>query len=1163
MIYVDHKHVTIKGEGDNISITRAPGFAASKDTNRDWFNPSMFEVASDVNGATTASLTLLNITLDDADNPDKATMTNSIPNDGGTLKTGWESRVYDSVISAYSSYSTVTLGDGAKIINVGGATAIRMSPGTLNMDPGSYVEGSNNNTGFYGAIWLQGGTLNFDTTMDGATIDARYIYTDSSATVNFSGKIINCLFSKPLFEGTREKYTLTLTSESEVSNNRLVNTNMFILGGTGNTVEFSGKVNNNRDTGSNDESCNLIQVSGTNLSVNLKGEIKENVLGSSVLLARYNGNNQITLHESSITTKNSVKFGTFRQYESNAHFHVYGEVSNNVSKTDNGGGFYLSKGYATMYPGAKVIGNEAYGSGGGFYLNQGATLTMLGGEISANTANNQYLNHLLIGLSGGGGVCLTASVGSQGSSFIMYDGEITGNNSSTTGGGIFLTGRQSGHTFIMEGGTIINNTAGANTGKDIAVGAGWAPGASSGSKAITSTTLNGYYVSVGPDTVIGSGSLGVALYSSLSYSSKTGVYILDRTDKVRLGNISTNLESAVVAWAKGEPGYSAYTLRSSIWYSTDSASDTSGLVMTYPMSSPNNYEWIVAIQPLDAAGSAIGTASIHVPSRTVQGLFVTVPVDGSADGYAVVVMSVAKNTSMQLDLAHEGDGDFFIGNPSDPKYTVTVSTGGNISDFKIIPASGWIITSAILVAGDGMVVDKTADALSSKLRVSYSELASGTNTITVTFVDTRLYLDLVSQGDGDFYIDVSGTHLITATMALGDPAITDFVITPASGWIIGSVILLAGDGTVVDKAADALSDTLSVAYEELAEGINTITVTFVDTRLYLDLVSQGEGDFYIDVSGTHVITVMMVPGCPDITDFVIAPADRWVMGSVILVTGDGTVIDKTDDALNGPLSVSYSELASGTNIIAVTFTEVPLLLELVSYGEGEFCLDGPLGREYTVTMLSGSPDINGFVIIPAEGWTIGSVILTIGDGTVHDKTDDALNYTLCVSYSELTTGTNVITVTFTLITVEPPPGPDPEEPPQKKGSPWAYLMLIISVLLISLILLAFLWNRHIMIVGTVKCDGEVVKDAMIQYEIVDRDGKRVVRDVPVTTDTEGRYVIFVRRDWDVTIIGTVKEGRSTTGAVWVWKDRDIEMTLPFKVRIKERVTRVNFTVKKL
>jgi hypothetical protein len=133
-------------------------------------------------------------------------------------------------------------------------------------------------------------------------------------------------------------------------------------------------------------------------------------------------------------------------------------VSNNTSVTDNGGAFYLSRGFATMYPGSLVTGNTAYGSGGGFFVNQNGTLTMLGGEISGNRANCSRLADSYSGYAGGGGVMLTVSSGSVGSKFIMQGGIVTGNYSNTIGGGVFVSGRTAGNTLILEGGTLMGNT---------------------------------------------------------------------------------------------------------------------------------------------------------------------------------------------------------------------------------------------------------------------------------------------------------------------------------------------------------------------------------------------------------------------------------------------------------------------------------------------------------------------------------------------------------------------------------------------------------------------------------------------------------------------------------------------------------------------------------
>ncbi len=111
-----------------------------------------------------------------------------------------------------------------------------------------------------------------------------------------------------------------------------------------------------------------------------------------------------------------------------------------------GGGVYSNYGKVIM-TGGKISGNSVGANGGGGVYVNGGTFEMTGGTIggTANDAN--------IGASGAGVVIGASGV------FTMNGGSITGNNGSA-GGGLYLT---SG-TFILNDGTIANNTATGNGG---------------------------------------------------------------------------------------------------------------------------------------------------------------------------------------------------------------------------------------------------------------------------------------------------------------------------------------------------------------------------------------------------------------------------------------------------------------------------------------------------------------------------------------------------------------------------------------------------------------------------------------------------------------------------------------------------------------------------
>jgi hypothetical protein len=894
-LYVGNKNIIIMGAGNGITISRGAGFAPGFDPARQDFVAGMIEVAS--NGSVRSSLTLRNITLDDMNDPDSAAHTDPTPISGGNPAADWAQRVYDSVISSYSGEVTVTLGDGARIVNIGGASAIRMAGGTLNLESGSYVEGSNANSGYYGAIWIQAGAvLNYGTVMDGtdaavAPITARYIYTDDSVTVNFSGKINNCEVRNHLFNGRVGGYEVIFTAGSEINGNHFVNTRAILIEGNNSLIEFSGKINGNNDTGSGSESSHLVDVSGNGNVVDLRGEFNNNSLRSSVIMVRGYGTSIITLHAAGVISGNTVAYGALRQFETNSEFHIYGTVSDNVSTVDNGGAFYLSIGKAIMYLGSRVVGNTAFGSGGGFNVNQGATLEIRGGEISGNTAECRRTDHVSNGWAGGGAISVTASL-SYASKVIMTGGEIKNNTSSTVGGGIFITGRPAGHTFIMEGGTVKDNIASTDNGKDLAVSA-----ALSG---ITSSLSGGHYISIGKNAVLGDVSLGAALYNSGDYG-KTGVYLSKESNTVRLGNVGPST-MMVIDGRVTAAGYSGHTMHDGVWYSIDKTAGNSIFTITYPpglVGDPNDYEWIAAIQPLGAAAADLGDTDMKIltPSRTADGLMVSVPLRAASggtpvEGYAVVIFSVPKSTSLTLDAGSSGSGVFCIDQGRGPVHHAVMNPGDIITDseFVISPSPGWSILSAILTAGDGAVFDKTSDALSGTLSISYSELASGTNTIFVVFNTMIVPMSnyIVATSDSGSTITPEGKisvprHSSRTFFFSADEGYTISAVT-VDGVSLMQAQVLSGSYTFYDITTNHTIDVTSRALR-------------TDITLRIDII-EGKGRAEYSINGSPFEIYAGVVSLPEFCSLdVNAVADngysfvKWVDGTDIYVVPEISFAD--------------------------------------------------------------------------------------------------------------------------------------------------------------------------------------------------------------------------------------------------------------------------------
>ncbi|MDR3282607.1 MAG: hypothetical protein LBS92_03225 [Candidatus Methanoplasma sp.] len=853
--YVADKHLTIKGINSSITVTRSTSFNSVYDARGD-FNPGMLEVATDyLDDTKTAGVRFENITFDDANNPDG--FTGSIPTAPGG-NPGWASDVYDSVLSAYSDRAYITLGPGAKIINVGGASALRVAGATLTLEPGSHVDGSKTSS-LYGIIWVNGGTLNYNTTLNGGTIgtdgSSNFIRLDGTdSTVNFGGKITNNAVNGRLVYFQIGGSTVNFLTTSEISGNHMSGASTIDVPSDGNTVNFKGKAVDN------DGLLTFIQVTGKNNTVDHYGEISGNDL--NMVIHSGSTDNQFTLRLGSKISGNNVGTAAILlNYQGSAaptvKLDIYGEVSDNVSRGDNGGAMYVMRNVLVhIYDGAKITGNVSPSGGGAIYLSYASTLTMDGGEISGNKANGAFSSGLNTGNEGGGGVFMLRD-----SVFIMNGGKITG-NTAVVGGGVLVASKDSSQTiagpkFIFNGGEVSGNTATALGdplvaggmvlyGNDIAVGP-------SGDASMPSSVGTGHFIQIGKDAVIGENLIGLGTnVSGAIYGFDKAIYPLDRKNAdLRIGTILPTLESSITASAALDSTYGGYAAgpaagpKSSLWMSTLKTSGTSDFVISYPAEiSPadrDTHEYVAAIRPLDSGANPIGAIVYAVPVREADGLHVTVPLSSGAEGYAVVIMTLEKYSEMTLTLTHAGDGVFDSGGSTTVTLRRNLVTGvwDILNAFTLAPGSGWYLDSVILTAGDGAVTDKSAAAVAGALSVSYVELASGSNVLHAVFLKTlipvigsdeyRVTVDADPTWGGDASSDRT-TARAGVTVTLAAVAADGYSF---SGWRVNS-------GGVVLSAGPTASFTMPSS---------NVHVTALFTSTPVDVGGDGRADDRLETGG--------------------------------------------------------------------------------------------------------------------------------------------------------------------------------------------------------------------------------------------------------------------------------------------------------------------------
>lgn len=190
LAFVDGKTITINGQGH--TVTRADNFTAKGDTARGGYNPAMIEVAN------SATLTLVNITLDDNYRYEGTEFLEQVTGDGDKNN---DTKVQDAIIAAYRGGGTIVLSKDTVLKNFGGMSAIRIGgPGqggegtsTLVMESGSKIvdEASTENgrAGGVAAVWSQGGKLEMKEGAEISGISGRAVFLEDGALASVRGSI--------------------------------------------------------------------------------------------------------------------------------------------------------------------------------------------------------------------------------------------------------------------------------------------------------------------------------------------------------------------------------------------------------------------------------------------------------------------------------------------------------------------------------------------------------------------------------------------------------------------------------------------------------------------------------------------------------------------------------------------------------------------------------------------------------------------------------------------------------------------------------------------------------------------------------------------------------------------------------------------------------------
>ena len=781
------KDLTItSGEGGPYTVTRGESFNMLSDNARSWYNPAMIEVGS-TEGPGTASLTLTNITLDDAGrHMGEYFIQAGSDGDGNTefgdLNINHDDIVQDAIIATYNGTGTITLGEDATLKNYGGMSAVRLAGGKLVMKPGSVIMDDENlptrtkgttitgaEAGLYGpagSVWVQSGIVEMQKGSLIENINGRVVYSDGAGSdVSIAGIIQNITGNSQMWQGNngsvahiRNGSSCTLANGCLITNDfsetSKVTGHMFsiIQENSQLRMENGAKIQNWTGEG------NVFFVAGADApnlykcTLEIDGEISRvNTGGNHIVQATQA---IVSIKENAYIHHNKVSYGSIYIQGGN-EVDIYGKINYNYS-TDRGGAIAITNhGDSTvnMYNGAELVGNYSKETGGGLLVSDG-TFTMYGGTISDNVASLE-----------GGGVFVR-----EGGSFVMKGGRITDNITATVGGGIAF--QAGGGCVILETGTITDNVMKATVTPNDTEGTFAAQGGDSNDISITSTGSSGMstYCTVDSSFILGNPDV---------YMQKYDFTLLDPQRGTKLGNASTNGET-VLQKASTEKGWSN-TLLASFWAQAD-----------------NNQTWVLSgltktnvdlpvyalVMPTNAAGNvgADTEATVYAVTVNADGTWsFTVP-GGKATGYVVGLVQPSEDYGTLTLVANPATLTEDVGGTVN--YTATYTPAKNLIN-QLDGSDTFTLTitlargmTYVADSGSGLTYDApthtltmqvSANKLQSNITVSFSATAPDKIKAGDTFVTNAVLEGTITVGGNEVPVTLVANATVEVTPKPEDP----------------------------------------------------------------------------------------------------------------------------------------------------------------------------------------------------------------------------------------------------------------------------------------------------------------------------------------------------------------------------------------------------------
>lgn len=903
-----------------------------QDMARGGYNPALIEVGN------SASLTLENIILDDGhimaytykgnapyareDEPvfvqvDASRGGNATDDDQsndhlrpgftmvGTTDVSNFEIVQDAIIATYSGDATITLGNGAVLQNYGGMSAVRVSGGTLVMESGSKIcdsdtytriKGATDSYGPAGAVWVQSGTVEMQEGSSIENMNGRAIYEDSGE-VTINGTISNIVGNADMWQGSNgaaihirgnAKGTLNGTISNITGNG---SSSVYVVGGDASSKsEFIMSAGSSINTcGTGVKGITMFGNNGTYLYMDgeITGIQQDNALSINMdSRSEPNGFHECVIGPNGNIHDNKVSNGAVYMQTNGGTLDIYGKIVNNINYYSNGtdgrnscAGLYMAHNWqlstVTMYEGAEICNNTS-GEKTALIVSMG-TFTMKGGLISGNIATQ----------GDSGGVTVR-----NGGKFIMEGGTITNNTSVDDAGGLTFVSENWGSDGEIPYASLLNGTISGNTMNATVSGSvdeGYAvSGGESCDLTVGNTTSSGghitRYLTVSEDMTLGNPDV---------YMQKYGFTLLDPQRGTKLGNASADGETALKT-ASGNLGWEKDKLIASFWAQSASNEtwELSGLTK-------DNAQLPVyaLVMPTDPEGNVADGAKAAVYAVTIDGdtWRFAVPAGGTS-GYVVGLVQPTEDygtlalTVSPTQVTEGEDSHTF-------QYQAVYTISDNLTSLLNQQTKKDDFTLTFVLDNNLTCTDANYD--------------SDTHTLTVTVSADKL--------DGyTFHFSAETADGITLTA--GDQLVTSAVL---SGQVGTTQVTVPSAPAVVEVVAQT-PVAPPVTPSEPADPDDTGVSDLLDTENHNQyLFGYPEGTFGPDQNMTRAEVAQMfynllVDKNVAITaSFEDVPADAWYAKSVNTLASMGIISGVGENRFEPERSITRAEFTS----MAMKFTK--------------------------------------------------------------------------------------------------------------------------------------------------------------------------------------------------------------------------------------------------